>query len=440
MKRASNSIRWCGARPPLQKESQFGALSWFSFANHLQLGESLRAARAEEVPLARDVVSRWGYRNRLLHMVLHPAQVHANVTAAVLRFCPVCAEAGYHTSLFQFRLLALCPVHAASLHDCCQVCGTSLRFEAAWNQFMAAKGFACPSCKEPFAGMWPDYYQRHEAQAIDRSIRQAVSNLQPWLRGLNRLATLAKECDLKEVGSRGNRRPNDTAMRLFCFAAAETNTALHKLPFISSLPALSVRRLTMRLISPPRRTQPDAWPIYCQLVRDIQAQLPVNVQFNVSRLINKGHLDTSWQICPRFKDRRVLALALWRMKMEGTANNVLFNVFVKLGFPNRNALTGHWRSPSVHHSDWRTYWLAMLYEMIERVRAAQSTLVVAIDQPVRASQFTSRWLPGWQTKTKLTYVAWRETAPWLDEVSTANAAQNRATTNATGPLLGAVNC
>jgi len=44
------------------------------------------------------------------------------VCSSVLRFCPVCLRAGYHSTLFQIRHVESCPVHAIKLRVGCPAC------------------------------------------------------------------------------------------------------------------------------------------------------------------------------------------------------------------------------------------------------------------------------------------------------------------------------
>ena len=67
----------------------------------------------------------------------------------VLRWCPRCARVGFHSSVFQIDLLAVCPTHGKPIRSQCPKCRAQIPYRLQPDVF--ANPFCCPSCGADFA-------------------------------------------------------------------------------------------------------------------------------------------------------------------------------------------------------------------------------------------------------------------------------------------------
>jgi hypothetical protein len=70
------------------------------------------------------------------------------------RFCPICLEACYHSFLFQWPRLEVCPLHGCALVTTCLNCGRLVK-DAESNASIGLIGYRCSHCDEPIAGAPP---------------------------------------------------------------------------------------------------------------------------------------------------------------------------------------------------------------------------------------------------------------------------------------------
>jgi hypothetical protein len=70
------------------------------------------------------------------------------------RFCPICLEACYHSFLFQWRRLEVCPLHNCVLVTTCLNCGQMVK-DVGSNANIGLIGYRCAYCREPIAGAPP---------------------------------------------------------------------------------------------------------------------------------------------------------------------------------------------------------------------------------------------------------------------------------------------
>jgi hypothetical protein len=61
-----------------------------------------------------------------------------------LRFCPTCASAGFHATIFQFTAFRRCPVHECALCEACTGCGQPLAYRL--HAGLVRYPYACPAC------------------------------------------------------------------------------------------------------------------------------------------------------------------------------------------------------------------------------------------------------------------------------------------------------
>ncbi len=113
-----------------------------------------------------------------------------------LRFCPLCASAGFHATLFQLTAFKICPIHGCTLCEACARCGQPLAYRLYGG--LVHHPYACPVCGDSLlatrslrrlkqqsdieaAGLdrlraWHDYYFQHARLLIagGRRIRDAT--------------------------------------------------------------------------------------------------------------------------------------------------------------------------------------------------------------------------------------------------------------------------
>lgn len=67
----------------------------------------------------------------------------------ILRWCPRCANSGFHSSVFQLDLVGVCPVHGAAIHSRCPKCRTQIPYRLQSDVF--TEPFCCPCCMADLA-------------------------------------------------------------------------------------------------------------------------------------------------------------------------------------------------------------------------------------------------------------------------------------------------
>ncbi len=67
-----------------------------------------------------------------------------DVVSHLLRFCPVCASAGFHAALFQFTTFKHCPIHWRVLREACTHCGQPMAYRL--HAGLIHRPYACPAC------------------------------------------------------------------------------------------------------------------------------------------------------------------------------------------------------------------------------------------------------------------------------------------------------
>lgn len=80
------------------------------------------------------------------------------------RFCPCCLEACYHSFLFQWRRLDICPIHGCPLTKACLHCGRAVK-DAHARANIGLTGYRCLHCKEPIAGGLPSLSLHQQLQS-----------------------------------------------------------------------------------------------------------------------------------------------------------------------------------------------------------------------------------------------------------------------------------
>jgi hypothetical protein len=70
-------------------------------------------------------------------------------SSSVLRWCPRCANHGFHSPVFQLDLLGVCPAHGQAIRSRCPKCRTPIPYRLQPDVF--AEPFCCPSCAADLA-------------------------------------------------------------------------------------------------------------------------------------------------------------------------------------------------------------------------------------------------------------------------------------------------
>lgn len=151
-------------------DSAYGLLSKFAKLNamgarelaHLFIdrdcGQRTAILRAPKVDLRSSKLFDLGTVARILR--LNPEQVrHAFLldqlansrrkSSEVLRWCPRCANHGFHSPVFQLDLLGVCPAHGQAIRSRCPKCRTHIPYRLQPDVF--AEPFCCPSCAADLA-------------------------------------------------------------------------------------------------------------------------------------------------------------------------------------------------------------------------------------------------------------------------------------------------
>jgi hypothetical protein len=119
-----------------------------------------------------------------------------DAASSFLRFCPICASAGFHATLFQLTAFKHCPIHGCALREACAQCDRPLAYRL--HGGLVRHPYACPVCGDSLlatrslrrlqqqsdidtAGLdrlraWHDYYVHHAhlISAGERHIRDAA--------------------------------------------------------------------------------------------------------------------------------------------------------------------------------------------------------------------------------------------------------------------------
>lgn len=70
------------------------------------------------------------------------------IASEYLRYCRACMKQGFHATLFQFMLIARCPIHLQRLRDACPNCAHRIAYRL--DASFLGHPFACPHCNHPW--------------------------------------------------------------------------------------------------------------------------------------------------------------------------------------------------------------------------------------------------------------------------------------------------
>ncbi|WP_408529257.1 TniQ family protein [Paraburkholderia nemoris] len=174
-------------------ESVYSVLSRFAQRNALDFG-TLRAVLGGRTARARDCrfycssadieiclngLTGWGWRSH--EVVLEPvcaALVHS-VWSPVLRYCPVCLEAGFHSAWYQAETLSCCPFHGCELVTFCQTCGAPTSIYGL-SATLFGVPYSCWSCGGPVAGAEFDLSEHLSLRSDQSLIDSKLQALLYW--------------------------------------------------------------------------------------------------------------------------------------------------------------------------------------------------------------------------------------------------------------------
>jgi len=160
------SGRWAGLDlGPMLHESMYSVLSRFAQRNALDfkalsavLGRRRRRAcdsrfylSSADIEKCLNGLTGWNWCSH--EVVLEPvasALIHS-IWSPVLRYCPVCLEACFHSIWYQAETLSCCPFHGCELVTFCQACGAPTGTYG-FSEALFGAPYSCWSCRGPVAG------------------------------------------------------------------------------------------------------------------------------------------------------------------------------------------------------------------------------------------------------------------------------------------------
>ncbi len=133
-----------------------------------------------------------------------PPSIWRVMTWDHLRYCPACAEFGYHTPLFQVRGIGQCPIHEIQLDKACPRCREAIPYQATPNALWTPYG--CPTCGHP---LWPTMTEVGQPNVDVSLIMDTVwqwlqeARSKPWGMGERSLARWQSEGSGANRGAEG---------------------------------------------------------------------------------------------------------------------------------------------------------------------------------------------------------------------------------------------
>jgi len=128
-----------------------------------------------------------------------------------VRYCPLCLEHGFHSSLFQHLLVVRCPVHGSALEDACPRC--KMPFSPA-----ADHPWRCNSCGRTiaiFAGeTWLKAFKWGPPDVVLSALRRALMSKETSLGALGHINPFPAGYLQDPVGYRGFLRGDSARVRL----------------------------------------------------------------------------------------------------------------------------------------------------------------------------------------------------------------------------------
>ncbi|WP_148654439.1 hypothetical protein [Paraburkholderia caribensis] len=174
-------------------ESMYSVLSRFAQRNVLDF-TTLRSVlalksigrRARSFYLASSDIERrmngltgWNWRSHEAGVEPVSLVLVESVWSPMLRHCPICLEAGFHSAWYQCEMLACCPVHGCELVTVCQSCGAPTA-EYGFSAALFADPYSCGNCGGPIAGVQFDIASHIDLRFAQAQINARLLSVQRW--------------------------------------------------------------------------------------------------------------------------------------------------------------------------------------------------------------------------------------------------------------------
>lgn len=157
----AKEYHWTGSElGALPYESDFSLNQRFAFANKLTATGVLRTLHKVRTEISFSLQAHAASAHSSSRFGSAECQNEAFPTSALfsrylfsdrLRECPICADAGYHSYLYQIKLLKKCPIHDCALVSNCMYCGTAMLTDRDWRRSFDTP-YRCIGCGWPRGG------------------------------------------------------------------------------------------------------------------------------------------------------------------------------------------------------------------------------------------------------------------------------------------------
>ncbi|OEZ63900.1 MULTISPECIES: hypothetical protein [unclassified Duganella] len=144
---------------PVPYESLVNVVQRFAWRNALDSNLMLKCftatGRERKIEMQSFAYQTFG---EVILSVLEADQktINSNWYSPQFRFCPICLQELYHTSLFQYWHLKTCPIHDVPLETACQSCGAQTP-KIKLNECLFLRPYECNACSRACAGAEPDF-------------------------------------------------------------------------------------------------------------------------------------------------------------------------------------------------------------------------------------------------------------------------------------------
>lgn len=102
---------------------------------------------------------------------------------AGFRFCPLCLGAGYHSYLYDWDFMKVCPLHGCALTAQCQSCGVSVVWKM-HESTLVRYGYRCARCRGYLSGVEPSLYEHLQWREQTMQIRERLAPYETFARSV----------------------------------------------------------------------------------------------------------------------------------------------------------------------------------------------------------------------------------------------------------------
>ncbi|CAE6818047.1 hypothetical protein R75461_05968 [Paraburkholderia nemoris] len=136
----------------ISKFQMLNCLNWQQLSEALAIlsattanaGIDLRGADAFDIGALAGTLHVESHELEDAFCVVNRHETMLDAASSSLRYCPICAAAGFHATLFQFTTFEHCPIHGCALHDGCSQCGQPMAYRL--DAALIRHPYACPAC------------------------------------------------------------------------------------------------------------------------------------------------------------------------------------------------------------------------------------------------------------------------------------------------------